>query len=123
MGEGIVSRKLKAGDTFAVLFVLLVAVLLIFILPKEEKADTVSITTENTVHTYSLFEDRIISLSEKGIQLTVVIENGEVYIKDSTCRDGICKAHGKISKKGCIVCMPAGVVIETDAKGADAVAG
>ncbi len=123
MGEGIVSRKLKAGDTFAVLFVLVAALLLIFILPQEGNADTVSIKTENAVHTYSLFEDRVISLSENGTELTVVIENGEVYVKESTCRDGICKAHGRISKKGCIVCLPAGVVIETDAKGDDAVAG
>ncbi len=123
MGEGIVSRKLKFGDAFAILFVLLIAVLLIFILPKEKNADTVSITTSNNIHTYSLYEDRVISICENGIDLTVMIENGEVYVKDSTCRDGICKAHGKISQKGCIVCMPAGVVIETDSKEADAVAG
>ena len=122
MGEGIVSRKLKPGDVLAILFVLVIAVLLMFFLPSSN-GGVVKITTNDDIYTYSLYEDRIIELSENGIKLTVVIENGCVYVSDSDCRDGICKSHGKIKDKGCIVCLPAGVVIETDGGEVDAVAG
>lgn len=122
MGEGIVSRKLKPGDVLAVLFVFSLAILLMLFLPSTN-GSVVKITTNDNVYTYSLYEDRIIELSENGIKLTVVIENGCVYVSDSECRDGICKAHGKIKDKGCIVCLPAGVVIETDGGEVDAVAG
>ncbi len=123
MGEGIVSRKLRLGDVFAVLSVLTLAVLIVLALPSSGSASTVRITSENGVQTYSVYEDRVIKLSENGIDITVVIDGGSVYVSDSTCRDGICKAHGKINGKGCIVCLPAGVVIETDSKEVDAVAG
>ncbi len=123
MGEEIVSRKLKLGDFFAALFVLSVSFLLMLILPSDDGASTVSITIGNDVCTYSLYEERTINISENGIELTVVIENGSVYVSESTCRDGICRSYGKISGKGCIVCLPAGVVIETDFKEVDAVAG
>lgn len=123
MGEGIVSRKLKLGDAFAVLFVLIMALLITLLLPSQKNADTVHITTDENVYTYSLYEDRQIELTENGIELTVVIENGSVYVKESTCRDGICTSHGKINGKGCIVCLPARVVIETDSKEVDAIVG
>ncbi len=45
--------------------------------------------------------------------LTVVIEDGEVYVTDSTCPDGLCEKSGAISKSGeSIVCLPNGVVVK-----------
>ncbi len=73
MGEGIVSRKLKPGDVLAVLFVFALAILLMLFLPSTN-GSVVKITTNDNVYTYSLYEDRIIELSENGIKLTVVIE-------------------------------------------------
>lgn len=123
MGEGIVSRKLKFGDTFAALFVLLLAFAVMLLLPSDDKADTVRITSKDRIYTYSLYEDRTVELSQNGIDITVVIENGSVYVSDSTCRDGICRSCGKISKEGCIVCLPAQIVIQISSKGADVIAG
>ena len=38
---------------------------------------------------------------------TVVIEDGKVYVKDSTCRDHTCEKMGTISNNGeMIICIP-----------------
>ncbi|MEE1025523.1 MAG: NusG domain II-containing protein [Acutalibacteraceae bacterium] len=43
----------------------------------------------------------------------VVIENGECFIKNADCRDGICVSRGKINKVGeSIVCLPHKLIVE-----------
>lgn len=38
---------------------------------------------------------------------TIVIKDGEVYVKNSTCRDHVCEKMGPISKNGeMIICIP-----------------
>ena len=55
-----------------------------------------------------LDKDAVVELEN----LTVVIEDGCVFVKDSTCRDGTCEHTGKISRAGqSIVCLPAETVI------------
>lgn len=52
-----------------------------------------------------------------GIRLTVVTENGAVYVEKSGCPDKICVHKGRIDRVGdTIVCLPARTVVEvTDA--------
>ncbi len=48
---------------------------------------------------------------------TAVIENGEIYMKSSTCPDKLCIRQGKISNNSKkIICLPNKVVIEVKAK-------
>lgn len=57
---------------------------------------------------YPLSEERreIIPSSDGGSN-TLVIENGEVYIEDADCPDGLCMKQGRISKNGqALVCLP-----------------
>lgn len=50
---------------------------------------------------------------ENGIRLSVVVENGSVYVEHSDCPDKICVNKGKISDAGdTIVCLPARTVVE-----------
>ena len=43
---------------------------------------------------------------------TVVIENGEVYMKEADCPDGVCKNMGRISKSGqSVICLPHKLVV------------
>ncbi|MBR6534796.1 MAG: NusG domain II-containing protein [Clostridia bacterium] len=122
MGEDIVALKIKKGDVFAIFIVLVLAAAAFFI-PMEKSGDKVNIKTDKASYVYFLNEDRRITLEENGISLTVVIENGEVYVENSTCRDGVCKKSSPISDGGCIVCLPAHVVIQISSGGADAIAG
>ena len=122
MGEDIVALKIKKGDVFAIFIVLIIAAVTFFI-PIEKSADKVNIKTDKASYVYFLNEDRRITLEENGITLTVVIENGEVYVENSTCRDKLCRKTPPISNSGCIVCLPARVVIQISNGGADALAG
>ncbi len=48
-----------------------------------------------------------------GIDLTVVVENGGVFVEKSACLDKICVRKGKISAAGeTIVCLPARTIVE-----------
>lgn len=44
---------------------------------------------------------------------TVVIKNGECFVKNADCHDGICVSRGKINKVGeSIVCLPHKLIVE-----------
>lgn len=74
----------------------------------------VKIAENGKTQEYPISENRTIGLSS----LTVVIENGEVYVTDSACPDRICEHSGKISRVNqSIVCLPAGIVITITGSG------
>ena len=53
-------------------------------------------------------------------QVIIVIENQEVYVKFSTCKDQICVHQGHISSSGqTITCLPQRVVVQLVGKGVD----
>ncbi len=56
---------------------------------------------------------------EKEINgVTVCRENGEIYVKDSSCPDKVCVRSGKISKAGeGIICAPNRVAVEISGEG------
>ena len=50
-----------------------------------------------------------------GFSLTVILENGQVRVEDSTCPDLICQNHAPISQTGeQIVCLPARIVVTVE---------
>ena len=80
-------------------------ILLIINLTKVEGAYAEVTVDGNTVGVYSLAIDGTYSLN--GGTNTLVIENGEVYVKDSNCPDHICENTGKIKHVGqTIMCLP-----------------
>lgn len=69
----------------------------------------VLITENGKTQIYPLKKDRVVVLSHN----TVVIENGEAYIKSADCPNQICVKTGRISKAGeQIACIPNGVLVE-----------
>lgn len=114
--------KVKIGDILAFIAVASAAALLPFFL-SAKSADTVKIVCGQDVYYYPLSEDKSITLENNDITLTVIIENGEVYVADSGCRDKICVHTFAISTGGSIVCLPARVVITVVTEAYDYVAG
>ena len=89
----------------ASLLILSFAVLLIVNLTKEEGAFAEVTVDGNAAGKYSLAIDGTYSLN--GGTNTLVIENGEAYMRDSNCPDHICENTGKIRHVGqTIVCLP-----------------
>lgn len=77
---------------------------------------------------FSLSENREIFLEHKEYHLTLVIEDGAAFIRESDCPDHVCQSRGEIARNGeTIVCAPAGISVtvrsEEKGGGVDAVAG
>ncbi len=122
MGENIVVKKIKLGDVFAIFITCVLGILLIFTPFSHDNGAIITIETENSVYHYPIIENREVVLNENGIRLTVVINDGTVFVKDSTCKDKIC-TRSKLNGKGCIVCLPSKTIIKISSEGVDAVAG
>ena len=64
---------------------------------------------------YSLDKDRVIHVQGPLGVTTVLIENGEVRVEDSPCREKICIKMGKIHRTGeQLICVPNRVVVELE---------
>ncbi|MCD7731994.1 MAG: NusG domain II-containing protein [Oscillospiraceae bacterium] len=106
--------RLKS-DLLLFVAIVLVAVA-IFAITTAMKSDgkAVVITLNGSTYTEADLSKNV-EIDVDGL-LTVVIDGGEVYVKDSTCPDGLCERSGAISKSGeSIVCLPCGVVVKITA--------
>ena len=109
------SRKLfTLLDVFLIVSVLLVSIVigLIFTSGQSGKTAVVSVE-EKVVARLKLNRNTTEEIkTDYGYNL-VVIENGECFIKNADCRDGICVSRGKINKVGeSIVCLPHKLIVE-----------
>ncbi len=108
------------ADIFAYILVILAAFLLVFSGNGQAEPQKAVVVCGDTAKEYSLSENNTFDIENNGITLTVVIENGSVYVKSSDCHDGICKDTGKITKSGqVIVCAPAMVAIRIEGEKED----
>ena len=103
--------KFSVWDAVSAAAVLLTALFLMLLpLLFSDNGVYLEVVTSETTLVYALDEDRRIELREGEIALTVVIEDGEAFVIDSTCPDGVCRASGSISRSGeSILCAPAGI--------------
>ncbi|MBO4288896.1 MAG: NusG domain II-containing protein [Lachnospiraceae bacterium] len=101
------------------LFIIMIAAMagIWFFLTRSTGADRiVTITGEGktlyTIDLASAKDDEFVITDSKGGRNTVVIQNGEIYVKEADCPDGICVKHGPLQKNGTpIVCLPHQLVI------------
>lgn len=119
--------KLSMPDFVCLAAVLLLA-LLLFWSPWQgtEKGELLLICTPDGQQEYALNRDRTVTVSSRGIDMVIVIENGAAYVLESKCPDGVCRAGAPISHSGeTILCAPAGVrlTVKGGEKDVDFVAG
>ncbi len=98
-------------DALVLALVLTVAVLLLTApMLTERQGESLEIVTPQGAEFYSLSEFCEVTVESRGYHLTVVIANGEAFVKESDCPDGICRESRVISRPGeGILCAPAGV--------------
>ncbi|MBQ0084384.1 MAG: NusG domain II-containing protein [Clostridiales bacterium] len=100
--------KKKEIIIFAVILCLLTVWVGFSALAKTE-GSKVAVTVDGKTEIYSLNENQTVKLPRN----TVVIENGEVFVKNAECPNQICVKTGKISKAGeQIACLPNKVLVE-----------
>ena len=62
--------------------------------------------------TYSLFEEKTITIGEGGTKNIIEIKGGKAYMKEASCPDQLCVEQNEISfDKESIICLPNKVVI------------
>lgn len=99
-------RSLRA-DVIVISAILLAALLFLAFTLLLRKPGAVAVVEINgeAVGEYDLSKDGVFVLN--GGTNTLVIENGEAYVKDSACPDRTCERTGKIRYVGqTIVCLP-----------------
>ena len=107
---------LKSSPPLRLVDIIVIAVLviisLIFSLTpilKGKEGNTLIVTANGVTNEYPLTKDMEITVN--GV--TVVIEKGQAFVKDSKCDDKICVHQGKISRVNeSVVCLPQGVVLK-----------
>ena len=123
---------LKAGDIVIIAVVLAAAGMMsafyAFGGEKQTSGAFAVVISPSGRYEYPLAADAVFTVHGSGHTLTAVIEDGEIYVADSDCPDGICVHMGRVSHPGeMIVCLPAKVLITVTGTGAedgfDAVAG
>ncbi|MCD7847100.1 MAG: NusG domain II-containing protein [Oscillospiraceae bacterium] len=107
-------HKLKSDLLLFIAIALVAGLLLTLTAALKSDGSTVVITLNGTTYTEADLSKNV-EISVDGL-LTVIIEDGEVWVVDSTCPDGLCEKSGSISKSGeSIVCLPCGVVVKITA--------
>jgi hypothetical protein len=107
-------KILKIGD-YAIVFI--VAALIVFLFSRvffiKAGEGRVEITGKGFQKYYDINEDRIINVEGPLGATAVIIEDGEVRVEDSPCREKICIKMGRKKRVGDqIVCVPNRVIVE-----------
>ena len=112
-------KKLKIGDIIVISVILLItAGVFCFRLFGFAEGEAVVVTYGENEKVYSLDENSRFNIESNDISLTVVIENGCVFVDNSNCPEKICINNGKISRVGqSIACVPAHLLIKIIGEG------
>ena len=103
---------LKKGDFIIIAIVVIAVVLSALAFVSFDDASRVIIKQNNKI-VYDQSIDQNAAFNT-GTNL-VIIEDGAVYVKEATCKNGDCVKLGKITKKGeSIICLPNKVIVEIE---------
>lgn len=113
-------KKLVTKWDFVIISVCLLASLLLFALKPRETGEEAIIRVDGKEYkTVDINSTDLEEITVNGV--SVVYGGGEIYIKDSSCRDKICVNAGHLSKKGqSSVCAPNRVSVEIKSDGKNA---
>lgn len=113
--------KIK-NRTWALLFAALAAALLaVWLLLPGAASQTAGIYQDGTLlYTVELKTDRTITVEGPAGRNVIVVENGEIFVREADCPDGVCLRHGPLRENGApIICLPNRLVIRWLKSGSD----
>ncbi|HEB29979.1 MAG TPA: NusG domain II-containing protein [Spirochaetes bacterium] len=112
--EKLRKKSFKIGDY---VILLIVAGLIVFLFSRfffiKSVESRVEVTGRAIQKYYDIHEDRVINVEGPLGTTRVIIEDGEVWVEDSPCREKICIKMGRKKRVGeQIVCVPNRVIVE-----------
>ncbi len=110
-------KLITKKDIIAILAVLLIGIVGITLLNSGDVGKTATIKVDGeVVETVSLNCEYKKNIN--GVE--IIVQDGKIFAKSSSCTDKICVRSGEISKSGeSIICAPNRVSIEIDGKNSD----
>lgn len=104
---------MRKGDIAVCILVLLIGIVLLCFQIGNEMGSTVEIYSDGTLFgKYELYSDKTVEVISKRGNNTVCINNGYVYVTDSSCEDKNEILQGKINQSGqSLICLPNKLVI------------
>lgn len=108
-----------------IIFILMFIFLFVVFSNDHELGKTVSIYVDGQLYQeLPLDVDATVVIDDGKHENTIVIENGQVYISEANCPDGICLRASPISRSNeLIVCLPNKVYVEINGDGEDEIDG
>lgn len=107
-------------DILVVLILLVIALGFFWVLRfiHRKPADVVEIYREDTlIKIYSINDNGQYEIKNGGDTNQIIIEDGEVFIREANCPDKLCVKQGRISKSGeSIICLPHKIVVKISSK-------
>ena len=83
----------------------------------QDKKEALIYHNNKLLEVHDLSQDRVISISDKGIEMTINIDGGRIRVLESNCPKHICVHIGWISNSGqTIVCVPNKMLVEVKGK-------
>ena len=117
------AKIMNRRDLFlaAAVLILAAAAYLVLKLTAGEAGNYARITVDGEVYgTYSLLEEQTISVSTDAGENVLCIADGEIWMEEADCPDGLCINQGKISGSNeTIVCLPHKLVVSIEGEDAD----
>lgn len=114
----------KRADLLLILSLLLLSALLLGLwqLTRRPGEEVVVTVDGKEIGRYPLSEDREVRISSENDGYNVlVIRNGEAFVREASCPDGICVADRPVSRDGeIILCLPNRVAIRIEGGDGDA---
>lgn len=110
-------KKIRNDIIFIGALLLVLAIISGCLLLFREKGSTVKVTVDGEIYgTYPLDKDQTIEIRTENGYNILVIEDGEAYIREASCPDGVCSSHEPIPSwfSNSIICLPNKVVVELD---------
>ncbi|MBR1866254.1 MAG: NusG domain II-containing protein [Lachnospiraceae bacterium] len=89
---------------------------LLLIKGREQTGNRIVITLDGEIYgTYALNQDREIEVKNDNGYNVVVIEDGQVYMKEADCPDQYCVKQGRISgRHESLICLPHKLIVEVE---------
>ena len=83
----------------------------------QDKKEVLIYHKNKLLEVHDLSQDRVISISDKGIEMMINIDRGRIRVLESNCPKHICVHSGWIAGSGqTVVCVPNKMLIEVKGK-------
>ena len=111
-------RLFRKADILVYIFIAVIAVGIFLTSNQKNEAACLLINCGGSEKTFDITRDTSFELENNGYTLTVIIENGEVFVSETDCPDRICRITGRITRPGqSIICVPAEISLTLIADG------